>query len=91
MAKPKTRYVCEACGTIAHRWQGQCADGGEWNTLAEDAPVTAFAQKHDLAGGGKKISFEKLDAPSEVLIRRGTGLEEFDRALGGGIVQPATV
>ena len=91
MAKPKKRYICEACGTVAHRWQGQCADCGEWNTLAEDTPVTAFAQKHDLAAGGRKISFEKLDAPSEVLTRRSTGLEEFDRALGGGIVPGSAI
>ena len=30
MAKPKRRYVCQACGSVTHRWQGQCADCGEW-------------------------------------------------------------
>ena len=33
MAKPKSRYVCQACGSVSHRWQGQCADCAEWNTL----------------------------------------------------------
>ena len=40
MAKPKKRYVCQACGGVSHRWQGQCPDCAEWNTLAEDAPAT---------------------------------------------------
>lgn len=91
MAKPKRRYVCQACGSVATRWQGQCADCGEWNTLAEDAPQTVFSQKHDLSGGGRPIAFEPLDAPSERLIRRATGLTEFDRALGGGLVPGSAI
>ncbi|MEQ1542766.1 MAG: DNA repair protein RadA [Novosphingobium sp.] len=91
MAKPKRRYVCQACGSVATRWQGQCADCGEWNTLAEDAPQTVFSQKHDLSGGGRAIAFEPLDAPSERLIRRATGLAEFDRALGGGLVPGSAI
>ncbi|MBP6556086.1 MAG: hypothetical protein KA233_10450, partial [Novosphingobium sp.] len=42
MAKPKRRYICQACGGVSTRWQGQCADCGEWNTLAEEAPATVF-------------------------------------------------
>src|SRR6478736_5108263 len=55
MAKPKSRYVCQACGSVSSRWQGQCADCDEWNTLiqeAEDVP-NIFAAKHNLQGGGK--------------------------------------
>ena len=55
MAKPKKRYVCQACGGVSHRWQGQCADCAEWNTLVEDAPATVFSQKHDLSSGGRPI------------------------------------
>ncbi|MEG3598452.1 MAG: hypothetical protein VX357_09395, partial [Pseudomonadota bacterium] len=39
MAKPKKRYICQACGGVSHRWQGQCPDCAEWNTLVEDAPA----------------------------------------------------
>ncbi|MFX6778568.1 hypothetical protein ABTH52_20275, partial [Acinetobacter baumannii] len=45
MAKPKRRYVCQACGSVAQRWQGQCADCSEWNTLVEDVPQTVFSAK----------------------------------------------
>ena len=37
MAKPKKRYVCQACGSVSSRWTGQCADCAEWNSLVEDA------------------------------------------------------
>ena len=37
MAKLKARYVCQACGSVSHRWQGQCADCAEWNTLVQEA------------------------------------------------------
>ncbi|VAV87386.1 DNA repair protein RadA, partial [hydrothermal vent metagenome] len=47
MAKPKKKFVCQQCGAISHRWQGQCADCGEWNTLLEEAGDTVFAAKHN--------------------------------------------
>ena len=89
--KTKRRYICQACGSVAHRWQGQCADCSEWNTLAEEAPATVFSAKHDLSSGGRAIMFEALDAPGEPLVRQSTGLAEFDRALGGGLVPGSAV
>ena len=91
MVKTKRRFVCQACGGVTHRWQGQCADCSEWNTLAEEAPATVFSAKHDLSAGGRAIRFEALDAPGELLIRQSTGLAEFDRALGGGLVPGSAV
>jgi DNA repair protein RadA/Sms len=91
MAKPKRKYVCAACGSVSYRWQGQCADCGEWNTLAEEAPETVFSARHDLSSGGRPITFEALDKPGVKLERRSTGLAEFDRALGGGLVPGSAV
>jgi DNA repair protein RadA/Sms len=91
MAKPKKRYVCADCGSVVTRWQGQCPDCSQWNTLVEDAPETRFTAKHDLSSGGRAIAFESLDAPTQPLMRRKTGLEEFDRALGGGIVPGSAI
>ena len=91
MAKPKRRFVCQACGSVSNRWQGQCADCAEWNTLVEEAPETVFSAKHDLSSGGRGIAFEALDAPSERLARRSTGIAEFDRALGGGLVPGSAI
>jgi DNA repair protein RadA/Sms len=91
MAKPKRRYACSSCGGVTTRWQGQCTDCGEWNTLTEEAPATVFSAKHDLSSGGRAISFEPLDKPGEALIRRSTGIAEFDRALGGGLVPGSAI
>ncbi len=86
MAKPKKKYVCQSCGSVSHRWQGQCADCGEWNSLAEEAPATVFSQKHDLSGGGRPIELVSLQADIALPPRMPTGISEFDRALGGGFV-----
>ena len=91
MAKPKKKYVCQACGSVSHRWQGQCADCAEWNTLAEDAPATVFSLKHDLSSGGRSVEFVDLDKPGEMPVRQKTGLDEFDRALGGGLVPGSAI
>jgi len=91
MAKTKRRYVCANCGTVTPRWQGQCGDCGEWNTLTEDAPATVFSQKHDLSRGGRALEFVPLNRPAELPVRKSTGLAEFDRALGGGIVPGSAV
>jgi DNA repair protein RadA/Sms len=88
MGKPKKRYVCQLCGGISHRWTGQCADCGEWNSLVEDdaGVVTAFSARHDLRGGGRRIELVGLDAEAVLPKRIGTHIAEFDRAVGGGMV-----
>ena len=86
MAKPKRIYVCNACGSQQHRWQGQCPDCGEWNTLVEDAPATVFSQKHDLQAGGRAIALEALTGSEAMPARLVSGIAEFDRAMGGGLV-----
>lgn len=91
MAKPKKRFICAECGSVSHRWQGQCPDCSEWNTLVEEAPETKFSAKHDLSSGGKPITFESLDVATRPLERQTTGLAEFDRALGGGVVPGSAI
>jgi DNA repair protein RadA/Sms len=88
MAKPRNRYVCQACGSISSQWQGQCSDCSEWNSLVEDsgAVVTPFAARHDLRSGGRPVALVGLDAEIELPARTSTGIAEFDRALGGGLV-----
>src|SRR5258708_3431078 len=88
MAKPKSRYTCQACGSVQHRWQGQCPDCAEWNTLVqESAEVSSiFAAKHNPRGGGSVIPLIGLETPAALPERLPSGLAEFDRAIGGGIV-----
>ncbi|APG63077.1 DNA repair protein RadA [Sphingorhabdus lutea] len=86
MAKVKKKYICSQCGSISNRWQGQCDDCGEWNSIVEEAPVTIFAQKHDLSAGGRLVSLSGLDSDIAIPERMKIGMEELDRAIGGGLV-----
>ncbi|MEP9357508.1 DNA repair protein RadA [Sphingomonas sp. KR3-1] len=89
MAKPKKRYVCQACGSVTAQWAGQCGDCGEWNQLVEDAGanVTPFQARHNLQSGGRAILLSGLNTDIELPERTSTGIAELDRALGGGFVE----
>ncbi|MDQ0250346.1 DNA repair protein RadA/Sms [Sphingomonas kyeonggiensis] len=89
MAKPKKRYVCQACGSVTAQWAGQCGDCGEWNQLVEDANanVTPFQSKHNLQSGGRAIMLTGLNTDIALPDRMATGIAELDRALGGGFVE----
>jgi DNA repair protein RadA/Sms len=88
MAKPQKRYVCQACGGVTSKWQGQCVDCAEWNTLVEEAPsvVTPFAAKHHLRTGGRAVVLTGLDDDVALPPRMPVGIAELDRAIGGGFV-----
>jgi DNA repair protein RadA/Sms len=86
MVKLKRRFVCQSCGSVSPRWQGQCEDCSEWNSLVEEAAPTTFSAKHDLQAGGRAMTLIGLDSDVALPRRTGTGLAEFDRALGGGLV-----
>lgn len=89
MAKPQKRYVCQSCGSVSSRWQGQCVDCSEWNTILEEAPaiVTPFQAKHNLQGGGRAVAMMALDAEVPLPARMPSVIAELDRALGGGFVE----
>ncbi|NJC33576.1 DNA repair protein RadA/Sms [Sphingomonas jejuensis] len=92
MAKAQKHYVCQACGGVTSKWQGQCPDCGEWNSLsAEASTVTAFSARHDLSSGGRRIELLSLDAEVVLPPRIATGMAELDRALGGGFVAGSAV
>ncbi|KQT32420.1 DNA repair protein RadA [Sphingomonas sp. Leaf412] len=88
MAKVQRRYVCQACGSVGSRWQGQCPDCAEWNTIVEETPavVTPFHAKHNLQGGGRAIQLVGLNDDVVLPPRTPFGIAELDRALGGGLV-----
>jgi DNA repair protein RadA/Sms len=88
MAKPQRRYVCQACGSVASKWAGQCDDCQDWNTLVEDsgAVVTPFSARHNLQQGGRAVSLVSLNTETRLPDRMPSGIGELDRALGGGFV-----
>jgi DNA repair protein RadA/Sms len=92
MAKRKVAYVCSECGADHSKWQGQCSACEEWNTLKEFtvSPAKSGGASRQGYTGGSGSGINKVVKLNEVsledLPRFTTGMQEFDRVLGGGMV-----
>ena len=92
MAKSKTIYICSSCGETSGKWFGQCPSCGEWNTLLEEVIAQSSISKTK-----REISYSGIDITKLSQIntnekeRFSTGIKEFDRVLGGGIVAGSAV
>ena len=85
MAKVKTQYVCSECGGASPKWQGQCPHCNAWNTLQETVAAPPATRFTTVAGKASAVrTLGSVDARGSP--RFPTGLEEFDRVLGGGLV-----
>jgi DNA repair protein RadA/Sms len=91
MAKAKSVYSCTECGGQVLKWQGQCPHCQAWNTLVEAIAESApSANRYGLiAEAGKLQRLSEVEATEESRIS--TGIEEFDRVLGGGMVPGGVV
>lgn len=91
MAKQKSAFVCSACGYESPRWYGKCPNCDAWNTLEETiAPLdaAAFKPKEQRQRGGTGAQTLRIDQiEADMQLHQKTGIEEFDRVLGGGIVE----
>jgi DNA repair protein RadA/Sms len=90
MAKAKSQYVCGECGGASPKWQGQCPQCGAWNTLAEVAAERAPSARFASIAPSAEVHTLGEIAAAE-LPRESTGLAEFDRVLGGGVVAGGVV
>jgi len=86
LARKAAQYVCQSCGTASSKWAGRCEGCGEWNTLAEEQAAES-APKGLGAKKGRKIQFQGLKGTSPHPPRQVSGIKEFDRVTGGGMVQ----
>ncbi len=92
MAKKNSVYSCTECGATAPKWQGQCPGCGQWNTLVEsimEAATPAASRFASLAGASKLQTLASIKPREEP--RQPTGIDEFDRVLGGGLVAGGVV
>lgn len=90
MAKQKTVYTCTECGGSSPKWQGQCPHCNAWNTLVESLAETAATNRFSaIAGTGRLQRLAEIRPREESRIA--TGIEEFDRVLGGGLVAGGVV
>jgi DNA repair protein RadA/Sms len=82
--KPRSLFICSACGSTEPKWQGQCPACGEWNTL-EAAPALRSVTPGISATSAKAELPDLMSREAEA--RATTGMEELDRVLGGGLVR----
>jgi DNA repair protein RadA/Sms len=96
---PKTVFVCQECGSQSPKWLGRCGDCGAWNSYVEERPqpndggvgaAAAAGHRYALAGatGAARLY---ADIAVEQHARLTTGIDEFDRVLGGGVVPGSLV
>jgi len=96
MKPPKTVFACQECGAQSAKWLGRCPDCGAWNSMVEERPAPAIAmggadlaKRYTLAGANGPQLYADID--TVVSERISTGIGEFDRVLGGGVVPGSLV
>jgi len=93
MAKVTTLYVCRACGASARKWAGQCPGCGAWDTLEEDAGLSAAGPAGKTLGQakGRSVALGTLSGTEAPPPRALSGIGELDRVLGGGLVPGSAI
>jgi len=89
MVKSRTQFICQNCGASYPKWIGKCDNCGEWNTLVEQAPVSAGKSAVARSGSsGKVLDVRTMRSISskESVKRLSTGFKDLDDVLGGGIL-----
>jgi DNA repair protein RadA/Sms len=84
VARATSVYVCQQCGAASPKWSGRCEACGGWNTLVEE--VAGDGTPRPARGPKRRLALAPLAGPVEAPERRSTGISEFDRVTGGGLV-----
>ncbi|MEM6407312.1 MAG: DNA repair protein RadA [Pseudomonadota bacterium] len=91
MAKTQT-FTCTSCGTAHSKWSGRCEACGAWNSIVEEAPLSAGPSKKSLGGArGKALDLTNLSTQDDPPKRTVSGVNELDRVLGGGLVDASAI
>ena len=94
MARDGAIYVCQACGAVHGKWSGQCGACNQWNSIVEEsrsAPPGAMKPATSAAARGRGVQFETLQSDTPEPPRIITGVAEFDRVCGGGVVPGSAI
>ncbi len=91
MSKQTSKYVCQSCGYVSPRWTGKCVNCNEWNSFVEEAstPLKLVRKSGGIASKLNAIPLNDVDSIAD--IRFVSGMDEFDRVLGGGIVTGSVI
>ncbi len=85
MPRDQGHYVCQQCGASSRKWSGRCDSCGEWNSIVEEAPAET-APRGLGRGKGRRIELANMQGASDESERTPSGIAEFDRVCGGGLV-----
>jgi DNA repair protein RadA/Sms len=91
MARANNIYVCQSCGAASARWSGKCPACGAWNSLSEEAAPAPSGGKRPRAKKPNGVKLLRLDEGGGQIAHAPTGIGEFDRVLGGGLVPGSAV
>lgn len=94
LAKRASRYVCQSCGNATAKWSGRCEACGAWNSIVEEAPrdsAPGGLGRSSGASAGQPLQIVALDGQGQQAPRLATGIGEFDRVCGGGLVEGSAV
>ena len=92
MAKPVSTFTCAECGAVHKKWSGRCDACGAWNSISEEVPLSSGPASKTLGGArGKPIQLTDLSTEEAPPKRTASGMEEFDRVLGGGLVPSSAI
>ncbi|SHJ00097.1 DNA repair protein RadA/Sms [Dethiosulfatibacter aminovorans DSM 17477] len=89
MAKKKTKFICQECGYESAKWMGKCPACETWNTFVEETITKSRNDKTVGISGGKPVALKEIEITGE--NRYDSGIEEFNRVLGGGVVRGSLV
>ena len=90
MKSARTSFACDNCGATFTKWAGQCPECDEWNTINEQAPLPPQQISQGYSGTLSPVQpISQVNLASTPRIR--TGMAEFDRVLGGGLVRGSVV
>ncbi|HEX9856842.1 MAG TPA: DNA repair protein RadA, partial [Paracoccaceae bacterium] len=89
MAKSPLSFTCTACGAAHKKWVGRCESCGAWNTIVEEAPLSAGPRALGLKG--RAIALTDLATEETPPPRAASGMDELDRVLGGGLVPASAI
>lgn len=89
MSKSSQSFTCSSCGAAHRKWAGRCDACGAWNSIVEEAPLSAGPKA--LGAKGRTIALTDLATEKAPPPRASSGIEEFDRVLGGGLVPASAI
>ena len=93
MSRTQSKFVCQSCGAVTSKWSGKCESCGAWNTITEERSNETPPKGKGLKASTKaqKISLTGLSGDSDTPDRTLSGLNEFDRVIGGGFVPGSAI